>query len=288
MSWIQITDFDRANGWGNAADAEARARRYCEQLEEGKILYFDQAPFELPAEECEFLRTQKQSGLAIFKNVSYRPKPDLITGAAKDDPLNIARLHQIMRDFSRRAVKFADRFLLPYADRRQIDYASFRPVEEQNRNLPLHKRNDLVHIDSFHTRPTNGGRILRIFTNINPKQNRVWQICEPFEPLAHKLANEAGLRKYAAGAYSPVRKLRRTFAPIFRTIGVRGIDRSPYDQFMLHFHDWLKESRDYQDGSAKERLEFPPGSAWIVYTDTVPHAVVSADSGSTLNSADIS
>ncbi|HEX4796312.1 MAG TPA: Kdo hydroxylase family protein [Humisphaera sp.] len=275
MSWIHITGFDRLNGWGSVADADDRARHYCGQLEAGKILYFDRAPFELPADQCEFLLSRKQSGLPIFKNVSYRPHTDLLRGVAKDEPRNIARLHEIMRDFSRRVISFADRFLLPYAGRRQIDYASFRPVEEQKRDLPLHKRNDLVHIDSFHTRPTNGGRILRIFVNINPRQNRVWQVTEPFEPLAHKLANDAGLGKYAAGAHSPMHKLRRTFAPIFRTIGVRGIDRSAYDQFMLHFHDWLKESRDYQEKTAKERLEFPPYSAWMVYTDTVPHAVVS-------------
>ena len=89
------------------------------------------------------------------------------------------------------------------------------------------------------------------------------------------MANDAGLSRFAAGAHSSARKLRRTIAPIFRTIGVKTIDRSPYDQFMLHFHDWLKENRDYQEKYDKQRIEFPPYSTWMVYTDTVPHAVMS-------------
>src|SRR5436309_702430 len=112
MSWIRITDFDRLNGWGNVSDADDRARHYCGQLEVGKILYFDRAPFELPPDQCEFLLSRKQSGLPIFKNVSYRPHRDLLRGVAKDEPRNIARLHEIMRDFSRRVISFADQFLL--------------------------------------------------------------------------------------------------------------------------------------------------------------------------------
>ena len=44
---------------------------------------------------------------------------------------------------------------------------------------------------------------------------------------------------------------------------------------MLRFHDYLKENQDYQTRWNKSRLEFPPFSTWMVYTDTVPHAVMS-------------
>ena len=133
-----------------------------------------------------------------------------------------------------------------------------------------------MHVDSFPTRPTNGGRILA-FTNINPSVNRVWQVSDPFEPLASKLAVAAGLNKYAQYANSTSRKFRRTVAPILRSVGVKNVDRSPYDHFMLHFHDWLKENRDYQEKGNKIRIEFPPYSTWMVYTDTVPHAVLSGN-----------
>ena len=47
------------------------------------------------------------------------------------------------------------------------------------------------------------------------------------------------------------------------------------DRFMLRFHDYLKENQDYQTKYPKQRTEFPPNSVWLVYTDTVPHAVLS-------------
>jgi len=62
----------------------------------------------------------------------------------------------------------------------KLDFASFRPLEEQGRDLSLHKRNDLLHVDAFPSRPTHGGRILRVFANINPSVGRVWNVGEPF------------------------------------------------------------------------------------------------------------
>ena len=64
-------------------------------------------------------------------------------------------------------------------------------------------------------------------------------------------------------------------APLLKAIGVKGADRSPYDQFMLRFHDFLKENSDYQQKWEKIRLEFPPFSTWMVFTDSVPHAALS-------------
>jgi hypothetical protein len=44
---------------------------------------------------------------------------------------------------------------------------------------------------------------------------------------------------------------------------------------MLRFHDYMKENSKYQTGCRKIRLEFPPNSTWLVYTDGVPHSVLS-------------
>ena len=275
MAQVQVTDYAYPNGWGSVADATERARAYCRQLELGDILFFPQLPYDFPEADREFLRSQKQSGLRVHKNISYRPKTDFLRGAAADDAEGAGRLHEIMRNFSRNIVNLVDRFLSPYAGKRQLDFASYRPLEEKGRDLSHHKRNDLMHVDAFPTRPTNGGRILRVFTNINPAGNRVWEITEPFEPLATKLAASAGLEKFAGYATSAGRKLRRTVGPILRTVGVKNVDRSPYDHFMLHFHDWLKDNADYQEKWEKTHIEFPPLATWMVYTDTVPHAVLS-------------
>jgi hypothetical protein len=44
---------------------------------------------------------------------------------------------------------------------------------------------------------------------------------------------------------------------------------------MLRFHDYLKEKSDFQENAPKQRIDFPPGSTWLCYTDSVPHAVLS-------------
>jgi hypothetical protein len=44
---------------------------------------------------------------------------------------------------------------------------------------------------------------------------------------------------------------------------------------MLRFHDLLKEDFEYQQTTTKRRLEFPPNTTWLVYTDGVPHSVLS-------------
>ena len=44
---------------------------------------------------------------------------------------------------------------------------------------------------------------------------------------------------------------------------------------MLRFHHFLKESAEFQRLCHKDLWQFPPGSAWIVFTDTASHACLS-------------
>lgn len=275
MSLVKVDDYRYPRGWNDGADAAERARHYCQELEEGKIVFFEGIPFDLPETDREFLLSQKQSGFKGHKNVSYRPQQDLLRGAAEDDPKEAERLHDLMRRYSNQVVQFLTRFLAPYALHWALDFATWRPLEEKNRDLPLHKRNDLLHVDAFPSRPTRGSRILRCFTNINPSQSRVWATSEGFETLAERFALDAGLSQIARQASSPMGALRRGVAPLLKAVGVRGADRSPYDRFMLRFHDYLKENTDYQQKWEKIRLEFPPFSTWMVFTDSVPHAALS-------------
>ena len=85
-----------------------------------------------------------------------------------------------MRRYSASVEDFLARFLAPYQKRWALDYASYRPIEEQGRDLPVRRRNDLLHTDAFPTRPTRGWRILRFFHNIHPTRTRDWVVGEPF------------------------------------------------------------------------------------------------------------
>ena len=268
---VRVDDYAIPAGWRIPARAAARARQCCEQLEEGRILYFDRMPYVLFQEDKEFLLSQRQSESRLHKNVSYRPAQDVLRGAA-GGPQETQRLHDIMRKYSEEVTRFIKQWLLPYAPEMALDYASFRPEEEQGRDLPLHKRNDLLHCDAFPTRPMNGHRILRCFTNINPTTPRVWNTTENFSALADKYAAAAGLAEFAAKGSARSNSLVRSIKKAF---GLKAVDHSAYDRFMLRFHDYLKENNDFQQNTAKIRLEFQPGWTWVCYTDSVPHAVLS-------------
>ncbi len=270
-AWVKITDYTANGGWTNAAQAAERARWCCEQLEEGRILYFDGIPYDFPDADRRFLLEQRQSGSRIHKNISYRPRQDMLRGSASDQPEDVARLHGIMRHFSEEIAALLSRVLAPYAAHWALDFASFRPEEEKGRDLSTHKRNDLLHVDAFPTRPTRGGRILRCFTNINPTEPRNWLTTDRFPELARKFAKAAGLDEIARSGDA-----RGSFVnTLKRAVGLKVVERSPYDKFMLRFHDYLKENSEFQQSCNKIHIAFPPMATWMCYTDSVPHAVLS-------------
>jgi 3-deoxy-D-manno-oct-2-ulosonic acid (Kdo) hydroxylase len=245
---------------------------YRPQLETGGILYLPATPFLLPEPSKEFLRNLSFSGGAIHKNIAYRTAIDRITGI-EGDPALTARLRDIFRDYSRSVIEFVRALLPQYASHWKLDYSSFRPIEEQGRDLPLNKRNDLIHTDAFPSRPTNGGLILRVFTNISPSKTRVWITSDPFAAIAPRLARDAGLDRIAAASSSLSGRFLHASARALRSLGLPVVPRSAYDRFMLRFHDYLKHDTAFQANCVKHRYEFPPGSTWLVFTDVVPHSV---------------
>src|SRR5256886_3499013 len=200
MSWIEVSEY-LSSGWADGVNIPSRGRHYCAELEKGQILFFRQPPFVLPEDDVNFLVSQKASDSRLHKNISYRPGKDLLRGFS-DGKENQQRVHRIMRDYSSQVMQFVSRFLAPYAGKLLMDFASFRPLEEDGRNLPLHKKNDLLHVDAFPSRPTRGGRILRVFTNVNPKESRRWLTGEPFDRIAQQYADKAGLPEFAYSANS--------------------------------------------------------------------------------------
>ena len=240
-------------------------------LESGDILYFPQTPFELAAEERAFLLGQKQAGGTLHKNISYRPAIDKLKGVEADDPEQFRRTHEIMRNYSQRAVAFTASFLARYASTWKLDFASFRPIEEHGRAAARHARNDLIHVDAFGSRPSHGNRLLRIFTNINPEKPRTWVTSDHFDELVRKHASEAGLPK-PPHFWSRVRSKALAAAA---GVGIPVVNRPEYDRFMRRFHHYMKDNENFQQNCRKDRWDFPPDSTWIVFTDTASHACLS-------------
>ena len=247
-----------------------RHREVCRVLEEGNILLFRETPFEIPEKDREFLLRQRQTDAGYHKNIAYRPGGDRVTGVARQQAEDARELRRVLRDYSRTAVDFASRLLVPYAGQWHLDYASFRPQEEAGRKLSRHARNDLLHVDSFPTRPTRGDRIFRLFTNINPAAPRVWRTGEVFPELAERFAVSSGLLpRVSRGG------IRRWVPSALRSVGLPVRVRPPYDEFMHRFHNFLKDNEAYQDSARAQVISFPPGATWMVFTDMVTHAVLS-------------
>ena len=245
------------------------ARILCSELEAGNILYFPHTPFEFPDDDLQFLLSRKQTGARFHKNIAYRPAADRITGVDKSEGPAGDRLRAILRGYSQRSTRFLGDLLSPYAGQWTLDFASYRPLEERGRPARLRARNDLPHVDAFPTRPTNGDRILRLFTNLNPAQNRVWITSQTFDVIGPRFAEALGL---------PRPQSRNPLLAAFRSIATAahlpGAGRSPYDDFMHRCHNAMKEDAAFQEGCPKQRWEFPPHSTWIVFTDFVSHAVL--------------
>ncbi len=253
--------------------SDAQARSWCAQLEAGDILYFPQTPIAIAPDDLQFLLGQQQTDSSLHKNIAYKPNIDKLSGVDTKtaDAKAVARLQGIMRSYSRAVTEFLTGFLMPYRANWQLDYASFRPQEEEGRDLALRKRNDLLHTDAFPTRPTHGARILRFFNNIHPARTRDWVVGDPFEQVVKQFA-PAQIAPRPDGAGSRLGK------SLGRAVGlgaaIPSIKRSPYDDFMMRFHNFLKENESFQRDCAKYPWKFPSGSSWMVYTDTVPHAVL--------------
>jgi hypothetical protein len=156
-----------------------------------------------------------------------------------------------------------------YARNWELDRVSFRPEEEATRRLRISARNDLLHVDAFPNRPTNGKRLLRVFVNVNPSDPRVWMTSDPFPVLFERYAREVGL----PGQYRE-RWGKRLLYGLGRLICPGRPPRTAFDSFMLRFHDFLKRSDAFQEKCIKRIWSFPPGSAWMCFTDTMSHAVL--------------
>jgi hypothetical protein len=251
--------------------SDARRADLQRALEEGRVLYLPRSPIPIDGEDRRFLLGLKQSGAAYHKNIAYRPAADRVTGFASERPGDADRLREVLRRYSRESVAFLGALFPAYPSAWKIDYASYRPLEEAGRDLSGTKRNDRMHVDAFPTRPTRGDRILRFFTNVNPEEPRHWKTgSEVFPALAERYARDSGLLAKAIRGGAAARA--RAFAA---ALGFPVPAHSAYDRFMLLFHDWLKGNEEYQAGAATDEFRFPAGSSWMVYTDTVSHAVLS-------------
>lgn len=240
-----------------------------ERLERGEVVYYPTCPFPRPAgSDLQLLLEQRLANRA-HKNISYDPASGRLGGCRPQATERVSRLREVFAGFSHGVSAWLRTVLPNYLTHGRLDQVSFRPEEEATRVLRLKARNDLLHVDAFPSRPTNGHRILRVFVNINPSEPRIWVTSDPFAKLLERFGAKVGLPQSEALGW--MERLQQGVVRLFRPGRPQ---RSVYDSFMLRFHDFLKANDEFQEKGPKRFWTFPPGSAWLAITDTASHAVL--------------
>jgi len=244
--------------WTGPYEAGLKARAVT-ALEQGAVLVFPNLVFTLAEAEKSFLDARVSDGKA--KNISL----DHTTGKMQASSLTGDRaiaLAAMMERFGSQATRLVHE-LLPY---RNVERArtSFRPVQVKDRHYSKISDDRLLHIDAFPSRPMGGRRILRFFANVAPDSARRWHVGQPFEDFARTFLPKVG--PHAPGK-----------SWLYEKLGVTRGRRSLYDELMLSLHDAGKLDSDFQQNSPHQKVEFPPGSCWLVFTDQVLHAALGGE-----------
>lgn len=235
----------------------ATASACIDALEDGKVLYCPRLRFALNGAESRFLDPAVLGDKA--KSLAFDP----VSSVLKHARGNHAELAAMMRRYSDSAGTLVRRMLPRYAAALQTGRTSFRPVGIEGRPTSLKKDDTLLHVDAFPTSPVGDRRILRVFSNVNARgESRHWRLGEPFADVANRF-------------YPKLRKPLPGGAWILKYAGLTREYRTGYDHAMLAIHNAMKRARHYQHTIPYTDINFPPGSTWIVFTDTVSHAALS-------------
>lgn len=228
-------------------------------LERGNVLFFPQLSFGLQDDEIQLLSpTVAGDG----KNVSLDPATGSLRGSSAVDG-ELQRLRNVMARFATSSRSLVRNLLPGYEAGLVQARTSFRPVEIAGRPTSWRKDDTRLHVDSFPSSPTQGRRVLRVFTNVNPQGvSRQWRLGESFEDVA---------RHYLPVLPAPLWGSSR----MLHLLGITKSRRTAYDHYMLQLHDRMKADLAYQSQVAQRTCAFPAGSTWMVFTDVVSHAATS-------------
>jgi hypothetical protein len=238
-----------------------------ERLERGEIVTFEPCPFILPSGDDLMFLLQQHLKSSAHKNISYNPVNHSVTSFVYQSRQQAERLQGLLRDFSQQTCGWLAALLPRYASRWQTDRASLRPEEEATRKLRLTARNDLLHFDAFPSRPTRGQRILRLYVNINPTDDRVWMTSDTFAKVVQKYGASVGLPSQGPNTW--VRRLGQGLLGLFQP---NVLERTEYDDFMLRLHHFLKTNDEFQERATRKLWHFKPRTAWLLFSDTISHA----------------
>jgi hypothetical protein len=249
---LDLTSWSAAPSSGSAVAAVDAV----EILERGDVLFLPHLPFDIDPDEATLFSPDI---LSSAKNASFDPASARLGGTTLAGP-DLARLSNLMRRFSAAAASLVDALAPRYRGHLHRARASFRPAEIAGRASSWRKDDTRLHVDSFPASPVQGRRILRVFANVNPHgRPRSWRVGGDFDALADRFASSLTLPWPGQGA-------------LLHALRITKSRRTPYDALMLQLHDRMKKDAAYQKDAPQTAVEFPAGTTWVAFTDSVSHA----------------
>ncbi len=240
-----------------------------ERLERGELVVLDRCPFALPVgDDLRFLLSRELDG--ISKSITLFPASGLMGGNRPESRAEVARLKGLLAEFSREATAWLSRALPRYHAAMRLGPLRFRNVEEHGRNYDPRLTGALLHVDANSDQAALGDSFLRVFVNINPEQVREWVTSEQLPALLDRWGDR--VREPGEGPPALPTRLRLRLG---RALGFGLPAETSYDRLMMRLHFFGKTDPYLQELAPKTRWVFQPGSAWLVFSDIVSHAVVS-------------
>jgi hypothetical protein len=232
-------------------------------IENGAVLSFPHLPFVLGEAERRFLDPRWADGKA--KNISLRWPPNSggpeMRGAVGEAG-ELAELKAMITRYAEQSEALALRLFPHYRGHLKRGNTSFRPIDVAGRETSWRKDDTRLHIDAFPSNPMHGTRLLRVFCNVNPSgRPREWRVGEPFETHAKRYL--PAIRRPLPGS-----------AWLLERTGITKRRRTEYDHVMLQLHDRAKADAAFQASSPQARVNFAPGTSWVVFSDQVLHAAM--------------
>lgn len=228
-------------------------------LERGSVLLFPQLSFSIPEADGHLL---SPTVAGKSKNVSLDPSTGSLHGSSVKDT-DLERLQAMMMRFATSSRNLTRNLFPNYEKNLEQARTSFRPLEIAGRRTSWRRDDTRLHVDSFPSSPTQGNRVLRLFTNVNPHgHSRNWRLGESFERVA---------RRYLPLLSRPIWGADR----VLNLLGITKRRRTAYDHYMLQLHDRMKADFEYQSQVGQHAYAFQAGSTWLVFTDLVSHAATS-------------
>jgi hypothetical protein len=241
-----------------AASSEIQARAI-ETLEGGGVIFYPNLPFPMSERERAFLdpavvkQPRSHTGRA---RILYERDTGRMRHAALRDEGSRHALRAMVARYAEWARDVVSRTLPRYAPHLDFGRTSFRPCQRTSIQG--------LYISAYLVAPTQGRRMLRVFTNVDPDgKPRGWHFGEEsFEEAVTRLLPQ-------------IKRGNRSKAWLLQGLGIIKGRRTAYDDVMRQLRHLTKHDRAYQRTATDKVFEFPSGSTWIVCTDGLLHGQLS-------------